>query len=68
MRRPMTKRIVAIVAALAMTLAACGDDDGAEVRDLGGDGSSTGSGSGTGSGTGSGSGSGSEMTSTTTSG
>jgi hypothetical protein len=39
----------------AMALAACGNDDGADVRDLGGSGSASGSASGTGTGTGAGS-------------
>lgn len=62
----MRRQILAGTAALTLALAgaACGGgDDGAEVRDLGGDGESvsgtgTGSGSGTHSGSGSGSGSG----------
>jgi hypothetical protein len=52
-------RMLALIAILAMTLAACGGDDGGEVRDLGADGTSTGSASGSGSGSASGSASGS---------
>lgn len=55
----MSKRTRWLLAALSLTLlvgaAACGDDDGADVRDVGGTG--TGSASGSASGTGSGSGS-----------
>ena len=60
MRRGRAPLLVAVMAALV--LAACGDDDGASVRDLGGSatsGSGSGSGSGSASGSGSGSGSGS---------
>ena len=46
---------LSLVVGLAMVLAACGDDDGGDVRDLGSDGSASGSASGSGSGSGSGS-------------
>ncbi|MGH8913271.1 MAG: FEA1-related lipoprotein, partial [Acidimicrobiia bacterium] len=46
---------LALTAVLAMVLAACGGDDGGEVRDLGADGTATGSGSASGSASGSGS-------------
>lgn len=52
------RRRLALVAVAALALAACGSDDGAEVRDLGSsssDASGTGSGSSSGSGSGSGS-------------
>ena len=52
-------RMLTLIAALAMVLAACGGDDGGEVRDLGADGTSSGSASGSASGTASGTGSGS---------
>ncbi|MEM9611978.1 MAG: FEA1-related lipoprotein [Actinomycetota bacterium] len=51
-------RLLALLAAFALVAAACGDDDGASVRDLD-DSSESGSGSGSGSGSASGSGSGS---------
>jgi hypothetical protein len=65
----MTARRTASVALAAATLAFCpacgGDDDGADVRDLGG--TTTGStASGTGSGSGTGTGSGTETGTTTT--
>ncbi|MGH2702687.1 MAG: hypothetical protein ACRDJB_00250 [Actinomycetota bacterium] len=53
----LVAKLGAALLVLALGLAACGDDDGAGVRDLGG--SASGSGSGSGSGTGSASGSGS---------
>jgi hypothetical protein len=57
----MTTRVPLWMAAVGLiaALAACGDDDGAGVRDLGGSASGSGSASGTGSGTGHASGSGS---------
>jgi hypothetical protein len=64
----LRSRWVALVAVLALFLAACGGDDGGEVRDLGADGtaSGTGSHSGTGSGSASGSASGTASDSTET--
>lgn len=52
-------RLLALIAVVAMVLAACGGDDGGQVRDLGADGTTTGSASGSGTGSGSGSASGS---------
>jgi hypothetical protein len=43
------KRLLVVLAAFALVLAACGNDDGSSVRDNGGSGSAAGSGSGTGS-------------------
>ncbi len=69
----MRRRTLHLLAALALVasagLAGCGgDDDGADVRDLGGTTETgTGTGSGTGSGTGTGTGSGTETGETTTS-
>ena len=69
LRRPSTLAL-AVLAAASLTFAACGDDDGADVRNVGGDGGSgsvsgSGSGSVSGSGSGSVSGSGTETTSPT---
>ncbi len=57
----MTKRskLLALLAVAAMVLAACGGDEGGEVRDIGADGSASGSGSASASASGSASGSGS---------
>lgn len=58
MRQGRAPLLVAVAVLAMVVLAACGDDDGASVRDLGGS-ASSGSGSGSGSASGSGSGSGS---------
>ncbi len=50
-----TTRVVLALGAVALVVAACGDDDGADVRDLGAESSESGSGSGSGSGSASGS-------------
>jgi len=59
MRSPSRTRTAALAAVLLLTAFGCSDDDGADVRDVGGSGSGSGSGSEP-SGSGSGSGSGSE--------
>ena len=62
LRRP-SGFALAVLAAASLSVAACGDDDGADVRNVGGDGGSGSvSGSGSGSVSGSGSGSMSETT------
>ena len=63
LRRPSALALT-LLAAASLTFAACGDDDGADVRNVGGDGGS-GSVSGSGSGSVSGSGSASEPASGT---
>ena len=71
MRSPSRTRTAALAAVLLLTAFGCSDDDGADVRDVGGSGSGSepaGSGSGSEpSGSGSGSGSGSEPAESTTS-
>jgi hypothetical protein len=63
-------KIAGLVAAAALGLgaAACGGDDGADIRDIGGTTGTTGSGTGSGSGSGTGSGTGTSTAETTTAG